>query len=71
MFNESEEAGIDIVVRYSLGQVLAALAGKIRKPCTVENLEMLATKRAVIFAADLGLQQAHFEGDSKIVIEAL
>lgn len=38
---------------------------------TVENLEMLAVRRAVIFTAELGLQQAHFEGDSKLVIKAL
>lgn len=51
--------------------MLASLAEKIKKPCTVENLEMLAVRRAVIFTAELGLQQAHFEGDSKLVIKAL
>ena len=37
----------------------------------MEHLETLATSRAVIFAAELGLQQAHFEGDSELVIKAL
>ena len=71
MFNESQEAGIGIVVRNSASQVLASLAEKIRKPCTVEHLETLAASRAVIFAAELGLQQAHFKGDSELVIKAL
>ena len=71
MFNESEEAGIGIVVRNSAGQVLASLAEKIREPCTVEHLKTLAASRAVIFVAELGLQQAHFEGDSEFVIKAL
>ena len=55
MFNESQEAGIGIVIRNSASQVLASLAEKIRKPCTVEHLETLAASRAVIFAAELGL----------------
>lgn len=32
---------------------------------------MLAARRAVIFAKELGLQQAHWEGDSESVIKAL
>ena len=32
---------------------------------------MLAAIRAMIFANELGLQQAHFEGDSEIVIKAI
>ena len=71
MFNESQEAGIGIVIRNSASQVLASLAEKIRKPCTVEHLETLAASRAVIFAAELGLQQVHFEGDSELVVKAL
>ena len=71
MFNESEEAGIGIVVRDSTCQVLASLAKKFRQPSTVENLEILAARRAVIFAAELGLQQAHFEGDSELEVKAL
>lgn len=37
----------------------------------MECLEMLAARRAVIFAKELGLQQAHWEGDSESVIKAL
>ena len=44
MFNESEEAGIGVMVRDSSGQVIAALAEKVGKPCNSELLEMLAAK---------------------------
>jgi len=37
----------------------------------VENLEILAARRAVIFASEIGLQQSHFEGDSETGIKAL
>ena len=70
-FNESEEAGIRVVVRDSSGQVLAALAEKIKKPHSVDYLEMMAARRAVIFAQEIGLQKCQFEGDSKTIIKAL
>ena len=71
MFNESEEAGIGVVVRDSSGQVIPALAEKVGKPCNTELLERLAARRAVIFATEIGIQQPHFEGDSKTIIKAL
>ena len=70
-FNESEEAGIGVVVRDSSGHVLAALAEKIKKPHSVDCLEMMAARRAVIFAQEIGLQKCQFEGDSKTIIKAL
>ena len=57
MFNESEEAGIGVVVHDSSGQVIAALAEKVGKRCNSEMLEMLAARRAVIFATEIGIHQ--------------
>ena len=71
MFNESDEAGAGIVVRDSRGLVVAAMAEKIIKPHSVKCLELLAARRAVIFAKEIGLQQSHFEGDSEAVIKGL
>ena len=71
MFNESDEAVIAIMVRDSMGLVIAAMAEKIHKPHNVESLEMIVARRAVIFASELGLQQCKFEGDSETVIKAL
>ena len=59
------------VVRDSSGQVIAALADKIKKPHNVDCLEMMAARRAVQFAHEIGLQQCHFEGDSEVIIKAL
>ena len=59
------------MVRDSGGLVVAAMAEKISKPHSVECLEALAARRAVIFAKEIGLQQSHFEGDSETVIKGL
>ena len=71
MFCESGEAGIRVVVRNSVGEVKATLAEKIKKPPTVEVLELLAARRAALFSEDLGLDKVIFEGDSKQVMKAL
>uniref|UniRef100_A0A7N2LA29 RNase H type-1 domain-containing protein n=1 Tax=Quercus lobata TaxID=97700 RepID=A0A7N2LA29_QUELO len=42
-----------IVVRDSSGQVIAALADKIKRPHNVDCLEMMAARRAVRFAHGL------------------
>ena len=49
MFNESKEAGIGIVVQDSSGQVVATMAEKIQKPHSLESLELLVARRAMIF----------------------
>ncbi|KAK9988203.1 hypothetical protein SO802_028442 [Lithocarpus litseifolius] len=70
-FPEEEEAGIGIVVRNELGQVMASLAEKLVMPSTVEVLEAMAARRAMIFMEELGLRRAIFEGDSELVVKAL
>lgn len=71
MFKESNEAGIGIVVRNQDGRVMAAMAEKIHQPASVETLEFLAARRAMLFAAELGFWQSIFEGDSEVTIRAL
>lgn len=41
-FGESDEAGVKVIVRNSRGEVKATLAEKIRKPPSVDALELLA-----------------------------
>ena len=60
MYCESEEAGVMVIVRNSFGEVKATLVEKIRKPLSVEALELLATKRAALFSQELGLDRVIF-----------
>ena len=50
---------------------MASLAEKFVMPPTMEILEAMAARRAMIFMEELGLRKAIFEGDSKIVVKAL
>ena len=54
---------------YSL--VMAALTQIIPLPTSVETVEVLVARRAVIFAFKLGFDQVILEGDSAITIQAL
>ena len=69
MYCKSDEAGIGVIVRNSFSEVKAALAEKIRKPPSVEALELLAARRAALFSQELGLDP--FEGDFEQVMKAL
>ncbi|KAL0008636.1 hypothetical protein SO802_010138 [Lithocarpus litseifolius] len=71
MFGESDEVGIGVVARNENGEVMASLVERITIPQSVEVLEALAARRAVIFSMELGLHQVVIEGDSEIVFKAL
>ena len=70
-FVEEEKAGIGVVVRNDLGQVMGSLVEKIEMPSIVEVLEALAARRALIFMEELRFRHAIFEGDVEIVVKAL
>jgi ribonuclease HI len=70
-FQNSDEAGLGVVIRDNTGQAIATLSQKIKYPHSVEATEALAARRAVQFAIDLGLREAEFEGDSTTITEAL
>ncbi|KAL0005237.1 hypothetical protein SO802_012798 [Lithocarpus litseifolius] len=71
VFEESGEAGIGVIIRNSRGKVMASLAEKILKPSSVETVELLAARRAVILVQELGFKNSIFEGDSETVINSL
>ncbi|KAL0006368.1 hypothetical protein SO802_013929, partial [Lithocarpus litseifolius] len=71
MFDESDEAGLGVVIRNSEGQVMVALSEKIKKPPSVVALELLAARRAAALVSETGFQQSCFEGDSEVVVKAL
>ena len=71
VFNSSNSAGIGVIIRDSNGEVIAAMSERIRLPTTVTEVEILACRRAVIFAIEVGIQDIIFEGDSLTVIRAI
>ena len=75
MFDESDEAGLGVVIRNSKGQVMVALFEKIKKPPSVMALELLAPRRAAILVSilvsEIGFQQSCFKGDSEVVVKSL
>lgn len=71
LFGESDEAGLEVVIRNSEGEVMVALSKKIMKPSAVETVELLAARCAVAFSLEVGFQNSNFEGDSVSVINSL
>lgn len=71
LFGEFDEAGIGVVIRNCEGKVMAALFEKIKKPASVEILELLAARQAVNFTLDTGFNNSIFEMDSKMVVKSL
>ena len=68
---DEDRAGIGVVVRDSLGLVMASLSQNISLPHLVVNLETLAACRALEFSLELGFDKAILEGDLMIVMTAL
>ena len=71
LFEESNFAGIGVVIRDCYGEVIGALSQKILLSQSVEQAEALAASRAVKFATELCLFEVIFEGDSLRVIAAI
>ena len=63
--------GTGIVICDSKGEVIAAFSEKIPLPPTVEDIEVLACRRAMSFALEIGLRDVVFEGDSETIIKNL
>ena len=60
VFADSGEAGVGIVIQNENGEVMAALSEKIAFPSLVDILEMVAARRAAVFAVELGFQRVIF-----------
>ena len=71
LFHDIHLAGIGVVIRDHLGQIVASLSEQTALPSTVEAVEALACRRAITFAQEIGLQDVIFEGDSKTIISLL
>uniref|UniRef100_A0A2N9J7Z2 Reverse transcriptase domain-containing protein n=1 Tax=Fagus sylvatica TaxID=28930 RepID=A0A2N9J7Z2_FAGSY len=71
VFQESNEAGIGVVVRDREGKVMASLVQKVHHPQSVECIEAWAAKKAVKFVTEIGITEVEFEGDSTTIVAAL
>ena len=70
-FKELGCVGISVVVRNSTGAVIGALSQRIMMPSFAAIVELLACRKALFFAKDLGVVQCIVEGDAEVIIQAL
>nr|POE53100.1 putative ribonuclease h protein [Quercus suber] len=71
LFSTQSSAGLGLVVWDSTGLVLAALSQEIPLPTSIETVEVIAARRALLFAKELGFERVMIEGDSEIIINAI
>ncbi|KAL0008924.1 hypothetical protein SO802_010426 [Lithocarpus litseifolius] len=71
VFQGRDEAGLGTIIRNDYGLIMAALTQIIPLPASVEIVEVLAARRALIFAKELGFDHVILEGDSEIAIRAM
>nr|XP_023879227.1 uncharacterized protein LOC111991659 [Quercus suber] len=71
VFQSKGEAGLGAIIRNDHGLVMAALTQVIPLPTSVETVEVLAARRALYFAQELGFDHIILEGDSDIAIRAM
>ena len=71
VFQDRNEAGLGVIIRNGHGLVMAALTQTIPLPTSVEMVEVLATRRALIYAWELSFDHIILEGDLNIAIRAM
>ena len=71
IFQELGAAGIGVVIRDHEGKVIGAILERIALLPSVEDVEALACRRAILFAREFSLQTVVFEGDSETIINSL
>ena len=71
MFRENQRAGVGVIVRDAVGRVCASMAKSFHLSFSVAAVEVLAAKKALQLAKDLGFHSIILEGDSKMAIDGL
>ena len=62
---------MDVVVRNCLGSVLGALSQRIQLPAFAATVELLACRKAMLFARELRAMDCIFQGDTEVIIQAI
>ena len=71
IFGATNSSGIGVIIRDWRGQAVGALSVAVSLANSVLDMEAVASRRVVNFAAELDLHRVIFEGDSAIVINAV
>ena len=71
IFSNRNIASLGIIICNDYGLVMATLSQQIPLPTSVEMVEVLAARRALLFARELGFESLVVEGDLEIIIKAI
>ena len=71
LFQSENCAGIVVIIRNELGQVMVSLSLRIPLLFTAIEVEALATQRGLKLVLETGFGRVVLEGDSQILIKAL
>ncbi|KAK9985942.1 hypothetical protein SO802_030893 [Lithocarpus litseifolius] len=71
VFTRRRQTGIGVVIRDSAGEVVAALCKRLAVPLGALETEAKAMESGVRFAAEVGIRDVIFEGDSLTVYNAV
>ena len=71
VFSKRKQTGAGVVIRDKEGEVIAALSKKWKYPLGAIEAEAKAWEVGTLFAREVGIREAKFEGDSLVVCNAL
>nr|XP_023926910.1 uncharacterized protein LOC112038333 [Quercus suber] len=67
----TNKSGLGVVIRDSMGQVLASCSKVVNQAYNSSEVEAMAVGLVLSFAAEIGVKNAVLEGDSLLVVNAL
>ena len=71
MFSRLHRIGIGTIIRNEKGEVMAAMSAVGPSAENSEEVELMACKRSLEFAVDVGFTSSIIEGDNANVIQAI
>ncbi|XP_075645521.1 uncharacterized protein LOC142616586 [Castanea sativa] len=71
IFSTQSSVGLGMIIRDQAGLVLAVLSQKIPMPTSVKTVEVMAARRALLLARELGFERVMIEGDFEVIIKVI